>query len=820
MALKKLPHIRLVAPPGAEAFQRAGGGGSARPLPQRDRQQHAETLLRELRDVQAERERRIREAPAAPTVAPTGGMRVEFELEAGFPDAVASLEDRAKKIELVAIRPSGEGKILATVFVPRDQLVSFARKIERYETKTTSKGRPRHESLVATIAAIRLAALRDFWTDDDAEFPEAGNTARWEVWIRDEPAAVDQFLRGAGAAGIEISETFLAFPERRVYLARATPEQMAASVDVLDAVAEVRRAKESRAFFVALRGPESKDWVDDLLRRTTTSANPSAICLLDSGVNAGHPLLDRFTDAQCRLSARPAWGPNDQIGHGTRMAGLALFGDLAPLLAGSSPVDVYSSIESVKLLPPPPQQNPDELHGVITRDAVNLIEITDADRVRVFAMTVTTRDSRDLGQPSAWSAEIDQLAAGVEGGAQRLFVLSAGNSNHEARIAHPDHLATEQVHDPGQAWNAITVGACTDLWRIEEQDFRDWKALSPPGDLSPSTSTSVVWAKTQWPIKPDIVCEGGNCAIDPGKSKVDDLDSLSLLTTSSQPVAKLFTTAGETSAACAIASRIGGAIRTEYPALWPETVRGLLVHSSEWKQYMLDKYGQGRTRADVERLLRSCGFGRPSLERALWSVRNDLTLIAEVQIQPFRQVSRGEIQLNEMHLHRIPWPAEELRELGAADVELRITLSYFIEPNPARRGWIRRHRYASHGLRFDIQTPEENVNEFRARINRLADDEDVAETFSDAENWLVGPVLRSKGSLHTDIWKGSAVDLAAREHIAVYPVGGWWKERAHLRRGDDTVRYSLIVSIKSPGSEVDLYTPIATAVGVPVVIET
>lgn len=93
-------------------------------------------------------------------------------------------------------------------------------------------------------------------------------------------------------------------------------------------------------------------------------------------------------------------------------------------------------------------------------------------------------------------------------------------------------------------------------------------------------------------------------------------------------------------------------------------------------------------------------------------------------------------------------------------------------------------------------------------------------TASDSQAWTLGPDLRSKGSLHSDIWRGTATALAARRHIAVYPVGGWWKERPQLGRGNDKVRYSLIVSVKTPSTEVDLYTPIANAVGVAVEIET
>jgi hypothetical protein len=39
------------------------------------------------------------------------------------------------------------------------------------------------------------------------------------------------------------------------------------------------------------------------------------------------------------------------------------------------------------------------------------------------------------------------------------------------------------------------------------------------------------------------------------------------------------------------------------------------------------------------------------------------------------------------------WPHDVLAELGATLVRLRITLSYFIEPNLGRRGWKKRHRY-------------------------------------------------------------------------------------------------------------------------------
>lgn len=168
-------------------------------------------------------------------------------------------------------------------------------------------------------------------------------------------------------------------------------------------------------------------------------------------------------------------------------------------------------------------------------------------------------------------------------------------------------------------------------------------------------------------------------------------------------------------------------------------------------------------------------------------------------------------------MHELPWPTDVLDELGETPVNLRITLSYFIEPNPARRGWTTRHRFASHGLRFDIRTPTESLDEFRKRVNKqaLAEGEKPSSK-SDADEWLVGPTLRHKGSIHSDIWSGTASELAVRDHIAVYPVLGWWRERHQLGRGKNGARYSLIVSIDTPRTDVDLYVTVANMVGIEV----
>ena len=85
-------------------------------------------------------------------------------------------------------------------------------------------------------------------------------------------------------------------------------------------------------------------------------------------------------------------------------------------------------------------------------------------------------DANDLhtvepGRPSAWSAAIDSLAVDFDGDGfnPRLLIVSAGNaSDPNAWPDYPDSNDTDGVHDPAQAWNALTVGASTELVRITD----------------------------------------------------------------------------------------------------------------------------------------------------------------------------------------------------------------------------------------------------------------------------------------------------------------------------------------------------------------
>jgi len=363
------------------------------------------------------------------------------------------------------------------------------------------------------------------------------------------------------------------------------------------------------------------------------------------------------------------------------------------------------------------------------------------------------------------------------------------------------------------------VGAFTSKIQIQDTMLQNYRPVADKGELSPFSTTSLLWPKRKWPLKPEVVFEGGDVAIGPNDSVVI-ADDLQLISTYHDPQITQFAPFGQTSAAAAQTAWMAAQIQASYPEAWPETVRALIVHTAEWtdamrRQFLPDSAG---TEA-YERLLRICGYGVPNLERALRCAANSLTLISQNELQPY-SVRDGRAVTNDLHYYRLPWASDVLRDMGEIIVTMRVTLSYFIEPGPGEVGWQYRCRYPSHALRFAANGPGESEREFLARINLQArEEEGHPGTEGPQDHWLIGNA-RNVGSIHSDIWNGSAAELAASNLICMYPAGGWWRERKHLGRINKRARYSLIVSILTQESTIDIYTPVAAQIraAIPVAI--
>lgn len=832
-----------------------GGGGSKEVVDRSgDRASHASRLHDELSSVQQ--------------AARAAGTSVEPTLRAdGFAVRVEAAPDHELKLDsldssglsLMSVRPATEDQPQdAVVWVPDGAVPMLLKKIDQF-TENTRSGRPKNNSLVANIEQIEQATIESLWQEDEP-LPDPDTRAWWELWLDSllteaDPVATLRSL--ADAQGWQMLPRTVGIGHFRVAQVNTTRRELARVLRTNACPSEIRKPTFAEELHSRDLRELHRDFVNDLANRLRP-ATPSApaVTLLDTGIDQEHPLLRAcIIGAHSAITSESA---DDNHGHGTQMGGLSLFGDtIERELASNTTVQLNHHLESVKILPRRSKEQP-RPYGEVTAVAVTTAETTapEQPRARVFAMAVTVESGNGVngtdGTATLWSASLDALAAGTDiaitderldllgppdPGLARLFLVSVGNiRDHriadlidaDSAVNHFSLCDTSCVEDPAHAWNVLTVGAHTDLDHVPTDTHHDgYQPVAARGLLSPYSRTSVLFPDAA-PIKPDIVMEGGNLLIDADRTWVVGHDTVNLTTTDRTYHGRLLTTMCATSPATAQAARLGALACARYPQLRPEAIRGLLVHEAEWTDAMLDGvYNRnGRRKIGAQQLartlLRRYGWGVPTEERVLASTASAITLIIQDHLTPFRRENKS-IRLGELKLHELPWPREQLLDLDATEVKLRVTLSYFVEPNPGRRGMLGQHTYASHRLRFALKGPNESIAAFDQRIAENAQAEDDARTtsrpFETDKDWLVGRTNRDRGSLHADIWRGTARELADCGVLAVFPSGGWWKYHNSSDRVGRSVPYALLVSLSTPDITADLYTPTALQLGVSVPAE-
>ena len=271
------PHLYIDGGGQTEQYRRPAQAIQAPPLPVRDRAAHADLLSASI-GVALEAARAQLRARATTVAEGVPGFYLQIEVPANERAVIDQLGNRPKKIEVVAVRePTADNpSVVASVFVPATAETYYLEKVEAYRVRETTKGRPANEPLVARMETVRLATARSLFTDDDALFPIGGDAIWWEIWLRE--GHRDVFGRMAARLNLQVKEHAVRFPEREVVLVLANTESIDRLVAYSDVVAELRRAKDTPAFFMGLDGGEQ--------RRSLRT---------HSGIGCGTPTLDTRT---------------------------------------------------------------------------------------------------------------------------------------------------------------------------------------------------------------------------------------------------------------------------------------------------------------------------------------------------------------------------------------------------------------------------------------------------------------------------------------------------------------------------------------------
>lgn len=534
-----------------------------------------------------------------------------------------------------------------------------------------------------------------------------------------------------------------------------------------------------------------------------------AVCIIDSGIQEEHPLLEQGIDratSHCFLPGVAATNVMDEVrpgGHGTRVAGAVLHEEEIPKVGR---VELEAWVQNARILDHNCDLPKELLPAAVLREVVRRYH-EGRKRTRIFNHSINADAPSRTVHMSSWAAEIDRLSNELD----VLIIQSAGNlksSRPAPRVgvqellanghAYPDYLAQPacRVANPAQSLQALTVGSVA--YDAFEQD--GWRSFaSERGHPSAfSRSGPGIWDT----IKPDVVEFGGDCLRTSG-----DTPSVSTPTFARPCYPELVrsTLHGPgpvcdrdevgTSFAAPKVTRIATRLQATLPDEPCLLYRALIAQSARWPEW-----AAALTPEEKTKLLRRIGYGVPDMERATSNSDYRATF-----------VSHGEkgISPGECHVFQIPIPIELRRPGDDYEILVEATLSYVAEPRRTRRN---PRGYLAAWVDWISNRKGEPLDVFLTRALK-GEDEPQHEgisfgwTIESNTNWGRLPgVRRNIGTLQKDwaIVKSNALPedlcLAVRGHK------GWSKDP------EAAARYSLAVSFEILGHEVPIYVPLRTAV--------
>jgi len=458
------------------------------------------------------------------------------------------------------------------------------------------------------------------------------------------------------------------------------------------------------------------------------SDNAPGVVVLDSGLATGHPLLaPAVGDAQSFLPGKDA---SDENGHGTHVAGIALYGDVKACVDKRRFVPV-SWLFSGKILDEHNQNDTGFVENHIT-EAVRYFH--GQYGCKVFNLSFGDTNKPYLGGHVKGIAHIlDALSRelGV------LFVVSTGNvpgsqlNGLKWRERYPGFFKEPgwSLVDPAPALNALTVGS---LARYD-LSFGSQRYPTDPAEIpialrdqpSPFTRSG---PSVGGAVKPELVAYGGNWAINTRAGAnylaVGGLGEMS--THMDFALGRLLAEDSGASMAAPHVAHLAAGLLAEYPKADANLIRALLLSHASVPSAC-------RTFLDNDILQRVCGYGRSDPRALFRSLENEVTLAAQ-----------DGIPNKSHHFYEIPIP-EEFISQGRRPREISVALAY--------APYVRSTRIAYKATRIDFRVvAAPDLNKVVTMFNKATEKDDY-ENIAELNAPDVSGRQRGKGTAQAATWR-------------------------------------------------------------------
>lgn len=437
--------------------------------------------------------------------------------------------------------------------------------------------------------------------------------------------------------------------------------------------------------------------------------NATGILLIDSGIVAGHPLLAQAVGDQQNYQDVED-GTEDNVGHGTSVAGCCIYGDLEKcreekvfkpsnyifsakvMYATNLPTgEIISTYDDRKLFE----------HQL--KDAVDYFLTNGTYRIKVVNISLGNsdevwHDKRTHQFPLA--SLIDELSLEYP---NVIFVISAGNFNpnlifdnlSEIVDNYPNYLIDNpnfKIINPATSALALSVGSIAPTPKVfVRYEDEIWVTVAPENYPSPFTRTGYSINKV---IKPELVEYGGNLILHENGDNIIENVGSKLFLLSNKTTDNLFRYDKGTSYSAPKVSNTIGRISNKFNEKSGNFIKNLTLLSADYP--ILPSF-DGTDSEKFEKLYKTLGYGMPNYERAVYSFDNRVVLMDE-----------SEIGLNKVAIYRIDLPSIFFETKGRK--RFSISLTY----NPITRA-TRGDSYIANGMDFRLfhsVSPDTVANDF------------------------------------------------------------------------------------------------------------